>query len=716
MLAVAVRRSWRRVVGGRAPRPARRPLARLVRVTSRRARPGTPPRFRDRVQADARRLRRRAGAPAGPAGRRRRPAAGRGAAVGRAAASGFRAAVLLLGLPRGRRRRRRRPTRRALLRACAVAGAAARERAGPRRPTWTPPTPGAAGRRPTARSTPRTARTAGRGDPEQYGAAGGDPARRPAALLGRRAAAPLRAAARPGARRRSTSSTCAAREVIAGQFLDVSVQARGAADVDAAMTVLRYKSAKYSIERPLHIGAALAGATPDDGRRAGRRSGCRSARPSSCATTCSASSATRPRPASRRATTWSRASAPCWSRWRSTRRPPTTRRCSTPRSGTPLDAAEVAELRGIIDASGAHAQVEQVIDELADARPGGARARRRSTSRARERAARPGGRGDRARAADGDPRRPTISRGLCSARARPGPSPRSSTANGAAPLGVHPGAEHAQRHARTPARRARANGPPAVPEQHGAVAVARLDVAAGSRPGRRSSCRSSRGSRAPRRPTSRNSFLVSTVPAVDVREVPARVLDGVPHVGRVEGPVPAVDARVLAPGQQRRQSAHRRDPFERLVVVLGPVVLARRPGHDPAGAAVAAEPGVSHGVLAVVAEPSVGQQTLAVREDAVVLVVGEGSAARRSASRVSGGLRAKLVHRHPGQPRVGVDPVGRVRPGDRDRGRRAPPWSDRPPPPGHRPGPQHGRPASTSAVSTRRIARGVHGTDPSRGG
>jgi geranylgeranyl diphosphate synthase type I len=52
-------------------------------------------------------------------------------------------------------------------------------------------------------------------------------------------------------------------EVIAGQFLDVSVQARGHADVEAAMTVLRYKSAKYSIERPLHIGAALGGATPD---------------------------------------------------------------------------------------------------------------------------------------------------------------------------------------------------------------------------------------------------------------------------------------------------------------------------------------------------------------------------------------------------------------------------------------------------------------------
>ncbi len=49
-------------------------------------------------------------------------------------------------------------------------------------------------------------------------------------------------------------------EVVAGQFLDVAAQARGADDLDLAMRVLRYKSAKYSIERPLHIGAALAGA------------------------------------------------------------------------------------------------------------------------------------------------------------------------------------------------------------------------------------------------------------------------------------------------------------------------------------------------------------------------------------------------------------------------------------------------------------------------
>jgi geranylgeranyl diphosphate synthase type I len=51
-------------------------------------------------------------------------------------------------------------------------------------------------------------------------------------------------------------------EVIAGQFLDVSVQARGDADVEQAMRVLRYKSAKYSVERPLQVGAALAGGGP----------------------------------------------------------------------------------------------------------------------------------------------------------------------------------------------------------------------------------------------------------------------------------------------------------------------------------------------------------------------------------------------------------------------------------------------------------------------
>jgi geranylgeranyl diphosphate synthase type I len=49
-------------------------------------------------------------------------------------------------------------------------------------------------------------------------------------------------------------------EVAAGQYLDVLAQARGNVDVDVAMRVVRYKSAKYTVERPMHIGAALAGA------------------------------------------------------------------------------------------------------------------------------------------------------------------------------------------------------------------------------------------------------------------------------------------------------------------------------------------------------------------------------------------------------------------------------------------------------------------------
>lgn len=49
-------------------------------------------------------------------------------------------------------------------------------------------------------------------------------------------------------------------EVVMGQFLDVSAQAEAISDVGVAMRVVRYKTAKYSVERPLNIGAALAGA------------------------------------------------------------------------------------------------------------------------------------------------------------------------------------------------------------------------------------------------------------------------------------------------------------------------------------------------------------------------------------------------------------------------------------------------------------------------
>ncbi|MCD9153270.1 polyprenyl synthetase family protein [Aeromicrobium duanguangcaii] len=92
------------------------------------------------------------------------------------------------------------------------------------------------------------------GDPEQYGA-------RVAILLGdlmlswadehfRRA--------EPDSRTALLWDACKS-EVVSGQFLDVLTQTRETLDVASAMHVIRFKSAKYTIERPLHVGAALAG-------------------------------------------------------------------------------------------------------------------------------------------------------------------------------------------------------------------------------------------------------------------------------------------------------------------------------------------------------------------------------------------------------------------------------------------------------------------------
>ena len=51
-------------------------------------------------------------------------------------------------------------------------------------------------------------------------------------------------------------------EVFAGQFLDLLGQASGSSALGSALRVVTYKSAKYTVERPLHLGAALAGAAP----------------------------------------------------------------------------------------------------------------------------------------------------------------------------------------------------------------------------------------------------------------------------------------------------------------------------------------------------------------------------------------------------------------------------------------------------------------------
>ena len=181
-------------------------------------------------------------------------------------------------------------------------------------------------------------------------------------------------------------------EVIAGQFLDVSVQARGRADVDAAMTVLRYKSAKYSIERPLHVGAALAGAGAGapwprcaayglplgeafqlrddllgvfgDAAETGKPAGDDLVEGKRTVLVALALDAL----------------------------PRDDAALLDAALGTPLDADEVARLRGVIDASGAPAQVEAVIRDLADHAPrrAGARAGRRGRSRGAARAGRGG--------------------------------------------------------------------------------------------------------------------------------------------------------------------------------------------------------------------------------------------------------------------------------------------------------------------------------------
>jgi geranylgeranyl diphosphate synthase type I len=49
-------------------------------------------------------------------------------------------------------------------------------------------------------------------------------------------------------------------EVVAGQYLDLVSQAMGHSDEDLALRVVRFKAASYTVVRPLHIGAALAGA------------------------------------------------------------------------------------------------------------------------------------------------------------------------------------------------------------------------------------------------------------------------------------------------------------------------------------------------------------------------------------------------------------------------------------------------------------------------
>ncbi|MDN5855898.1 MAG: polyprenyl synthetase family protein, partial [Actinomycetia bacterium] len=52
-------------------------------------------------------------------------------------------------------------------------------------------------------------------------------------------------------------------EVVGGQFLDLVGQSTGVNSIEQAMRIVRFKAAKYTVERPLHVGAALAGNDDD---------------------------------------------------------------------------------------------------------------------------------------------------------------------------------------------------------------------------------------------------------------------------------------------------------------------------------------------------------------------------------------------------------------------------------------------------------------------
>ncbi|HET8602915.1 MAG TPA: polyprenyl synthetase family protein [Marmoricola sp.] len=152
-------------------------------------------------------------------------------------------------------------------------------------------------------------------------------------------------------------------EVVTGQFLDVSAQARGTSDVDAAMTVVRYKSAKYSVERPLHIGAALAGASP-----ALIRQLTRFGLPLGEAFQLRddllgvfGDPAVTGKPAGDDLVEGKRTVLVALAL---DALPPTDAKLLDSRLGTPLEADEVVVLRGLVERSGAREQVEQVIAEL----------------------------------------------------------------------------------------------------------------------------------------------------------------------------------------------------------------------------------------------------------------------------------------------------------------------------------------------------------------
>ena len=75
-------------------------------------------------------------------------------------------------------------------------------------------------------------------------------------------------------------------ELNIGQFLDIVGSVRGERRIDKSERIARYKSGKYTIERPLHLGALLAAPNRADALLPNcRGTGYHSATRSRCATT-----------------------------------------------------------------------------------------------------------------------------------------------------------------------------------------------------------------------------------------------------------------------------------------------------------------------------------------------------------------------------------------------------------------------------------------------
>ncbi|MFF6782687.1 polyprenyl synthetase family protein [Streptomyces sp. NPDC012510] len=100
------------------------------------------------------------------------------------------------------------------------------------------------------------------GDPELYGTGAailiGDLAQGWADDMIRMSGLPMDAQARVG-----PVWSAMRTEVLCGQLLDLTAEVGRDEDIDTALRVDRYKTASYTVERPLHLGAAIAGADPE---------------------------------------------------------------------------------------------------------------------------------------------------------------------------------------------------------------------------------------------------------------------------------------------------------------------------------------------------------------------------------------------------------------------------------------------------------------------